>query len=320
MWMKILRILLLYSGLLLLANVAISVFFAYIFGGGDNPLLQVPFNFLFTWIAGYKGVKAFSKIDGVNKVLGSPFWQGASIALVAGILGSIVVYLLTKEIVIGQGLAIMLIGGFGGKRAVDETTKKLGKIPMIIGAVVLGIFMIIVLFIVGNAAQYRFSDVKTISQEVYTTYEDKKFSYSFTYPKSWKRSTYPLAQGQTTITSDKDPKTSMFFWYKDSEPVKNVDELLTFVKDDAKYGETEQGAKTISIEKTMVNGKEVVLWTARYDDNGTYSKVYYFPDYTPVEGQLIHIWVASVNTIGKEVPDEKEEVDKTLNSFTVLEP
>ena len=129
MWMKILKILLLYSGLLLLANVAISVFFAYIFGGGNSPLLEVPFNLLFTWIAGYKGVKAFFKIDGVSKMLGSPFWQGASIALVAGLLGSVVVYLLTKEVVIGQGLVITLIGGFGGKRAVDETTKKLGKIP-----------------------------------------------------------------------------------------------------------------------------------------------------------------------------------------------
>lgn len=309
------KVLLIYSGLLLLANVATSIFFGYLFGG--STLFELPFQLLFTWIAAYKGVQALREVKGASKVLGSPFWQGAVIVLISGALGATVVYLVTKGFS-GQGVLFVLLGGFAGRRAASSGKRSSGKLLTVIGGIVLGIFTIGTLLVVGNAIVYRLRDVTTEARANYVSYTDEKFGYSFQYPNTWKKSGYPLAQGRVDIHSTKDPQTTMHFWYKDSGPVGNIDELVTFVEDDAKYGEEEQGAKTISIEKTQIDGKEVVLWTARYND--IYSKVYYFPDYTPIEGQLIHIWIAVVNTTGKDVPDEKEEVENILASYNIIEP
>ncbi|QQG40585.1 MAG: hypothetical protein HYV37_03380 [Candidatus Levyibacteriota bacterium] len=318
MWSKILRTLLIYSGLLILGNIAVSLFFAYLFGSGSSPLIEVPFNLLFAWLAGYYGVKSLSKTPEVNKVLGSPFWQGVSITLFASLLGAVVVYLLTQEITFGQGLAITLIGGFGGKRAASGTNKPLGKIGKIVTWIFLGLVSLAVLVVVGNVVLYKLNDVKTIQQGEMVHYEDKKFGYSFDYPKSWKRSTYPFAQGQVTITSDKDTDTNLYFWYKDSGKVSNMNELLAFVKDDAKYGEDKQGAKTESIEQKTLNGKDVAVWTSKYED-GTHSKVYYFADFQPLGDQVIYIWIAAVNTKNKTEPTEKATVDLILNSFKFLQ-
>lgn len=76
--------------------------------------------------------------------------------------------------------------------------------------------------------------------------------------------------------------------------------------------------KTESIEPTKVNGKDVVVWTAKYED-GTYSKVYYFADFQPLDDQVIYIWIAAVNTINKTEPTESGTVDSILNSFTFLQ-
>jgi hypothetical protein len=233
-------------------------------------------------------------------------------------LGAVVVYLLTKEITLGQGVAIILIGGFGGKRAASGVNKPLGTIGKVFTWIFLGIISLAVLVTAGNVVLYKLNDVKTIQQGEVVHYEDKKFGYAFDYPKSWKRSTDAFTQGQVTITSDKDPDSNLYFWYKDSGKVSNMDELLAFVKDDAKYGEDEQGAKTESIEPTKINGRDLVLWTSKYEDS-TYSKVYYFADFQPLDDQVIYIWIAAVNTKNKTEPTEKAAVDSILNSFTFLQ-
>ncbi len=317
MWRKIFQILLIYGGLLLIGNVAVSLFFAYLFGGGSSLLVEAPFNLLFAWLAGYYGVKSLSKTQEVNKILGSPFWQGVSITLFASLLGSVAVHLLTQEITIGQGLAITLIGGFGGKRAASGTSKPLGIFGKIITWIFLGVISLAVIIVISNVVLYRLSDVKTIEQGEMIRYEDKKFGYAFEYPKSWKRNTYPFAQGQVTITSDKDPDTNLYFWYKDSGKVSNMDELMAFVKDDAKYGEEEQGAKTESIEPVTLNGKDVIVWTVTYKD-GAYSKVYYFADFQPLDDQVIYIWVAAINTKNKAILSGDNAINSILNSFSLV--
>ncbi len=207
---------------------------------------------------------------------------------------------------------------FGGKRAASGINKPLGTFSKIITWIFLGLISLAIIVVIGNVVLYRLNDVKTVEQGEMIRYEDKKFGYSFDYPKSWKRSIYPFAQGQVTITSDKDPDTNLYFWYKDSGKVSNMDELMAFVKDDAKYGEEEQGARTESIEQATLNGKDVVAWTATYED-GVYSKVYYFADFQPLDDQVIYIWVAAINSKNKAMLSEDITINSILNSFSLLE-
>lgn len=315
--MKILKIFLIYGGLLFLGDVSISLFFAYMFGGGNSPLLGVPFNLFFAWLAGYYAVKSFRNDKNTANAICSPFWQGASISLFAGLLGTLLLYVITGEFTFDYGWAIILIAGYGGKRAADNVSKPLNKIQTVLTWIILAIISAFTLLIVGNAILYRFTEIKIIKNQELNHYEDKKFGYTFDYSNKWKISRYPLAQGYVTFTSPTDEGSNVYFWYKDSGKINNIDDLLNFVKDDAKYGEENQGAKTLLIEKTSINKQNAIVWSSTYE-NGIYSKVYYFADFNSDPDQAIFIWVVVVNSKNKAEPVEKEVVQAMLNSFRII--
>jgi len=195
--------------------------------------------------------------------------------------------------------------------------KKIGKIRNIARYVFLGIVLLIILATAGNIVLYRSTDIKSTSQGENIHYEDKQFGYSFNYPNTWKKKTYLLGKGNVEIISDKDAGTNLSFWYKDSGKISDIDKLLAFVKDDAKYGEEKQGAKTESIEKETVNGKTVVTWSAQFPGE-VHSKIYYFADFQPYSDQLIYIWTVTVSNKRQINPTDKAIIDSVLSSFTTL--
>ncbi len=113
-----------------------------------------------------------------------------------------------------------------------------------------------------------------------TEYRDEKFGYRFVYPNSWTAKRLTFSPGYTeVIPSDKKP-FSIIFWYKDSQTIKNKADLESFVKDDAKYGESEQGIKTIKIFPQRVGDIDGFAWDYQ-DKDGTISRAYYIADFNP---------------------------------------
>jgi hypothetical protein len=314
MWLKIAKTFILFGGLFLVGSVVISLLFMYLFDGGNSPVMEIPFNFLLAWLTGYYGVKSLSSVPGVNKVLGSPFWQGLSLLLFGSLLGTLILYILTKQFALGSGFAITLLGGLGGRRAGGRTSRPLGTLEKIIGILFLILTGFAIFIVVGDSIVYRINDIKTEYKGTITHYQDKKFKYSFNYPSTWKITRSLLGQGHIRITSNIDSGTSVDFWYKDSGKVKNIDELMQFVEDDAKYGEKEQGVTTDSIKKTTINENEVIVWNAR-DRYGNYSDVYYFADFQPSTDQMISIWTVMVNTQNMGNPETESAINSILNSY-----
>jgi len=186
---------------------------------------------------------------------------------------------------------------------------------------ILSIVLVMVFFsILGTTLIYRLFQIKTEVQGDNIKYTDLKFGYSFIYPKSWKRFNPFLGAGQVSISSSKNPEDSIIFWYKDSERVDNINQLLTFVEDDAKWAEENQGVHTEFLDKTVFNDqKEVVLWKS-IDGNEkeyTYYQQYYIADFG-AEDVNIWIWTINIITGNKKEPIEKALVDKIIKSYTLL--
>jgi len=320
---KILKVYFVYGGLLLIANLITGLIFYFLFGGSIiKTISSIIFGITFAWIAGYKGVKAIIKIQGYEKY-GTAYSHGFMIVLVQSILGSIFAYIFLKQIFILEGLIYLLGGAHGGKLALELVQKNtnivVSKPIKILFGIILGLFVLFCLFLAGNSVFYKFFDIKTVQQGQNIQYVDKKFGYSFVYPKSWKKTANPFTPGYVTITSDKDPQTSLGFWYKDSPKINTVDELKKFVEDDAKYSEENQNGKTESIEETILNGKDVVLWKTSYQESSkyTYWQQYYIADYE-AQNQNIYVWIMWIATENKKEPNEKEVVTNILNSFKFI--
>lgn len=120
---KILGTFLIYGGLLLTGNLIIGILFTLLFGDSNKKFLELPFNLLFAWLAGYYGVKSIPQTDKIRKMFGTPFWQGLEITLFSHLIGVILVYMFTKEFSLGQGMLVTILGGFGGKRAINSSEK-----------------------------------------------------------------------------------------------------------------------------------------------------------------------------------------------------
>lgn len=187
---------------------------------------------------------------------------------------------------------------------------------------VLGLIILVALVLVGNIVLYRLTSLKVEPQGQFTKYTDNKFGYSFIYPNSWKKSNGGATnQGYVDITSDKAELLQLQFWYKDSGKINNLDDLVNFVKDDAKYDEGQNHSQTESIEKTTLNGRDVVLWKVKVpksDNHFFYEKVYYIADFKPLSDQQIFIWTIAIATKDRTEPTDMESVNKILSSYTIF--
>ena len=111
---KVLKVLLIYSLLYLLVEIVMEVFLVYLFRENIlKTIFSIIFGVMFSWIAGYKSVKALRQISGSEK-LGSPYSQGMMIVLCGSGLGAIISYLFFKQIAF-QGIIYILGGAHGGK-------------------------------------------------------------------------------------------------------------------------------------------------------------------------------------------------------------
>ncbi len=314
MYLKFGKVLLFYSGLVLIGNIATSILFTFLFNGEYNSLIEIPFNLIIVWFAAYYGVRSLNRFEHAEHLLKSPFLCGVTIALVASLINGLLIYFLTGELAFGQGILLLLLSGFAGKSATEGTGKTLSRSQRNIFNIVIGIASFICIVFVSNLLLYKLTSIHVQTSNSTVHYEDKKFGYSFDYPKTWSRHTGPFSQGTVTLQSNKEPNEEVSFWYVEDVKPTNIDELMTYVKEDAKYGEENQGAKTVSILKDTIKGRNVIIWNALQND-GTKSSNYYFADFNFTSDQIINIWVISVNKINNS---EDSVVNNIINSFSIL--
>ena len=315
---KVLKIYFLYSFLYLIIDIVIELILVFLFGQSFlKSIFAVLFGVIFAWIIGYKGVKALSKVPGADK-LGKPYNQGMSIILFASFFGAIIAYLLTKQVAL-TGILYILGGAHGGKLAAENISPGTTKAFKIIVVIVFVFFAIIAVPLSLKSASYRLFDLKSERQGQLIKYTDKRFTYSFTYPGTWKKQANAFTPGYVIVTSDKDPQTSVGFWYKDSSKINNIDELRKFVENDAKYSEENQKGQLISIDEVTLAGKRVILSTIKYVTDNGYSnfKQYYVADFN-AKDQNIYVWIVWVETKNKTSTDDPEKVKSVINSFTLL--
>ena len=164
-------------------------------------------------------------------------------------------------------------------------------------------------------------DKYTQLDDLETSYRYTNYAagYSFIYPKTWKIEYHPNDIGIVNIRSQNDPNTSILFWYKDSNMIKDINELFNYVLDDAKWEEENYGTKTISMEKGFLYDKEAIIWfsTGASDNPDLYSKQYYISKYGNGSSN-IWIRVITIQTLEKESPNSKDEVEKILSSYKIL--
>lgn len=107
--------------LLLIFQLAAAAFFGFLgsllFTSDSGHYLAIPFALFFAYFAGYKATNTAFKLKGVEKVLGSPFWSGMWVGLVAMLLDTIINYLVFGKFSFGQGILMATVAGFGGKMA-----------------------------------------------------------------------------------------------------------------------------------------------------------------------------------------------------------
>ena len=283
------------------------------FGFTDLRMAQIPLDILFSYLAGYL---CFNHLIKTQKTVVDPFFIGVTVGLIPWFFGALTLYLLSNELAF-DGIFYMLICGLGAKTAFKNQNLKINRVLKILFFGMLLIFVILISLFTINSIINKSSIQNTLTQNGLQVYEDKKFGYSFSYPKEWKIKHYPLAPGYVEIISNKDPNTLIYFWYKDSEPIKNRTDFKNFIQSEIQYGESVQKIKTTSTEEIEVNNIKAIVWTSYDPSDGSYVKSYYFPDYEPTDGQNIHVWVAGVITKGKDMPNENEIVNNILNSIKI---
>ncbi len=185
------------------------------------------------------------------------------------------------------------------------------------------ILVVIVGLVIVGVAGSRWlvtSGTKAIPGATTTEYRDEKFGYRFVYPNTWTTKHAALSPGAIEVIPPAKKPYSLLFWYKDSQVIKSMPALEAFVKDDAAYGESHDGSKTIKIFRQQLGNIDGFAWDSQ-DKNGTVSRAYYVADLTPTADQHIFVWVAALlnksNSLDKALADQ--DVQSILASYRLLE-
>ncbi len=165
------------------------------------------------------------------------------------------------------------------------------------------------------------SGVKSVPSSPTTTeYRDEKFGYSFVYPNTWTIERVALTPGFVQIKPPTGKQYSLYFWYKDSKIIKDMNELEMFVKDDAAYAENEQGYKIIKIFPERLGNLNGFAYDW-VDKNGKIGRLYYVADFSPTADQNIFVWTVGLlsesNSLEATLADK--DVQNILGSYKLLE-
>lgn len=184
------------------------------------------------------------------------------------------------------------------------------------------LIVIVVLVAIGFAGSKWLvnSGTKSVPGATTTEYRDEKFGYQFVHPNTWTTKRIALTPGYVEVVPPAGKSYSLYFWYKDSQTIKNTAELEAFVKDDAAYAETNQGTKTIKISSQQLG--DLTGFAYDYQDkDGIVSRVYYVADFTPTADQNIFVWTAGIlnktNSLDSALADQ--DVQNILASYKFLE-
>lgn len=162
---------------------------------------------------------------------------------------------------------------------------------------------------------YRISSETVVSDPSGTLFTDTKFGYSLKFPPGWSLKHF-LNAGNIGAINQKDSNSSILVSYKDSTKITTQAELLSFVKDDAAYGEANQNIKTISIQPIESEQYYKVLWKLQ-KSNGTLSDAYYITPKAADPSLRIFIWFIEVSSASEQVLNGTD-VDNALKSFKLI--
>lgn len=190
------------------------------------------------------------------------------------------------------------------------------KIFLIILAVIIGILIIA---FIGQGILHQTTQVKTEDKGDVVQITDQLFGITLSYPKSWKKTQAPLGAGYIYLESTIDPQTAIMFWDMDSQKIENVDQLLQFAKKDSEKQANQEKLQSESIEKTTLNGRQVVLWKAKgtVNNKSVNYKQYYITDYN-AGGDHYFVWAAQVATENKIESSDVSGANSILNSFNFI--
>lgn len=182
--------------------------------------------------------------------------------------------------------------------------------------------VVIGLVIIGFAGSKLFvnSGTKSVPGATTTEYRDEKFGYRFVHPNIWTTKRVSLTPGYVEAVPPAGKGYSLYFWYKESQQIKDMAGLEAFVKDDASYAETNQGTKTIKISPQQLGDLSGFVYDYQ-DKDGTVSRAYYVADFTPTADQNIFVWTAGIlnktNSLDSTLADP--DVQSILASYKLLE-
>lgn len=165
------------------------------------------------------------------------------------------------------------------------------------------------------------SGVKSVPNDNTTTeYRDEKFAYRFVHPNSWTTERVALTPGFVQIKPPYGKQYSLYFWYKDSEAIKDMAALETFVKDDAAYAEKEQGYKIVKIFPERLGNLDGFAYDS-VDKDGKIGRSYYVADFSPTADQNIFVWTVGLlsETNSLEAALVDKDVQDILGSYKLLE-